>query len=266
MTFDLDRIGGSRMLDALVDEVLAAGQDAMRLFRDAAKHRLADKNDRSPVTEADHAVERRLSRFVSTRIRGAAFLGEESGHHPGSEPLRFVVDPIDGTRAFLRGLSTWSILVGLEADGEPVLGIAYLPADEDLYVGVRGHGAYGNGRPLWVSDVETPAEALVCHGGLSQFSESRQASLLPMLAESTYTQRGFADFDGYRQVLLGHADAMVDPGIQAWDVCAAAVLVREAGGRFTSFSGEDTVYGGSALATNGRLHDAMLQLLDGVSG
>jgi len=86
-------------------------------------------------------------------------------------------------------------------------------------------------------------------------------SLLVRLGEGTYTQRGFHDFDGYRQLLLGRVDAMVDPGVKAWDVCAAAVLVREAGGRFSSIAGEDTVHGGSALATNGRIHDALLDLL-----
>jgi histidinol-phosphatase len=263
-TFDLDRLGGRRALDALLDEVLAAGEDALSSFRGGAASRAQTKPDRSPVTEADQAVERRLRAFFGKRFPDAGFLGEESGAGgDGSQALRFVVDPIDGTRAFLRGLPTWSILVGLEADGEPVLGIAYFPASGDLYWGAQGHGAYGNGRPLRVSSVASLDAALVCHGALQQFSAAGCMDLLPRLTDGTYTQRGFSDFDGYRHLLEGRADAMVDPAIMPWDMIAAAVLVREAGGTFTSMSGEPTIHGGSGLATNGLLHEPLVTLLRG---
>jgi histidinol-phosphatase len=261
--FDLGRIGGRATLDALLDEIVAAGEDALVAFRGGAASRVQTKVDRSPVTEADEAVERRLRAFLAARVPEAGFLGEESGSGGDGRALRFVVDPIDGTRSFLRGLSSWTILVGLEADGEPVLGVAYFPASGDLYWGVRGHGAYGNGRPLRVSKVPTLDAALVCHGSLQQFTGAGVAPLLPRLAEGTYTQRGLSDFDGYRQVLEGRADAMIDPGVQPWDTIVGAVLVREAGGRFSSMSGEDTIHGGSALASNGLVHDAVLALLRG---
>lgn len=262
--FDLARIGGRPALDALLDEVIAAGEDALTLFRGGAASHAQTKPDRSPVTEADKAVERRLRDFFERRIPEAGFLGEESGARgDGTQSLRFVVDPIDGTRAFLRGLHTWSILVGLEADGEPALGVAYFPASGDLYWGARGHGAYGNGRPLRVSKVASLDAALVCHGALQQFTGAGVADLLPRLADGTYTQRGFADFDGYRHLLEGRADAMIDPGVMPWDMIVAAVLVREAGGRFTSMSGEPTIHAGSALATNGLVHDALLALIRG---
>lgn len=262
--FELDRLGGRRSLDALLDEVLAAGEDALAAFRAGAASRAQTKPDRSPVTEADQAVERRLRAFFAKRCPAAGFLGEESGQGgDGAQALRFIVDPIDGTRAFLRGLATWSILVGVEADGEPALGIAYFPVSGDLYWGARGHGAYGNGRPLRVSRVASLDAALVCHGALQQFTEAGCAELLPRLADGTYTQRGFSDFDGYRHVLEGRSDAMVDPAIKPWDVIAAAVLVREAGGTFTSMTGEPTIHGGSGLASNGLVHDALLALLRG---
>jgi histidinol-phosphatase len=260
--FDLDRLGGERVLRALVDEVLACGEDALRLYRSGAGERALAKPDRSPVTEADRAVEDRLRSFVARRFPDAAFVGEESGDSGSStSETRFVVDPIDGTRAFMRGIPTWSILVGIEHRAEPVAGIAYMPGDGDLFVAYRGHGAFGNGRPLRLTRVESLDAALVCFGDLHQFLNTNDMHMLTRLGTSTFSQRGFHDFDGYRKLLFGQADAMIDPGIKPWDVCAASVLVEEAGGRLTSFQGERTVWGGDALASNGLLHDALLAIV-----
>jgi histidinol-phosphatase len=261
MEFDLDRIGGPLALAALVQEVLAAGDEALEVFYSAAGRRGQAKPDRSPVTEADRRVEQRLRSFLTERFPEAGFLGEETGSADPDASLRFIVDPIDGTRAFVRGLGTWSILVGLEADSEAAIGIAHFPVSGDLFVAVRGHGAQANGRPARVSQVDALDAALICHGGLQQFTEAGLGRLLLALGEQTYTQRGFADFDGYRQLLLGRADAMLDPGVKPWDVCAAAVLVREAGGTFTSLQGQPTIHGGSGLASNGHLHQALLDLV-----
>ncbi len=262
MSFDLDRIGGRSALATLIDEVLSAGEEARRLYRSGVANRTRKKPDRSPVTEADEAVEKRLSAYLRERYPEAGFLGEETGSAgPSQAGLRWVVDPIDGTRAFIRGIPTWSILVGLEADGRPVLGVAYMPAAEDLFFAVEGEGAWGNGRPLAVSHVDSLADCAVTHGALSQFTDLQLGHLLPRLGEATYTQRGFSDFDGYRQLLFGRVDAMIDPGVAPWDICAAAVLVREAGGRLTSLDGEETIHGGGAVASNGAVHDALIQLL-----
>ncbi|HJL20155.1 MAG TPA: inositol monophosphatase family protein [Sandaracinaceae bacterium LLY-WYZ-13_1] len=260
--FDLGRIGGHRAFAELLDEVLAAGEHALRLYRQGAANRMSKKPDRSPVTEADEAVEERLLKYLRKRYPDAGFLGEETGRSGPSEAgLRWVVDPIDGTRAFIRGIPTWSILVGLERDGVPVLGVAYMPAAEDLFVGIAGEGARANGRPVHVSQVEHLADATITHGALSQFTDLQLGHLLPRLGQQTYTQRGFADFDGYRQLVLGRVDAMIDPGVAPWDICAAAVIVREAGGRLTSLAGEDTIHGGGAVASNAAIHDALVALL-----
>jgi histidinol-phosphatase len=259
--FDLDRIGGRRALRGLIEEVLGAGDTALRLYSGGAAARVQAKPDRSPVTEADRAVEERLRAYLSKHFPMAGFLGEETGSAESRDGMRFIVDPIDGTRAFIRGLPTWSILVGLEADGEPVVGIAYMPAADELYVGVRGDGADCNGRPLHVSAVRSLDAALVCHGSLQQFTDENLDPLLSRLGNDVYTCRGLADFDGYRQVLHGRAEAMVDPSIKPYDVCPAAVLVREAGGRFSSMTGEHSIHGGSGLASNGHVHDALLALI-----
>jgi histidinol phosphatase-like enzyme (inositol monophosphatase family) len=260
--FDLDRIGGRRALMDLIDEVLSAGDEAVRLYRNGVANRTKRKPDRSPVTEADEIVEKRLSMYLRKRYPESGFLGEETGSSgPSDSGFRWVVDPIDGTRAFIRGIPTWAILLGLEDAGEPVLGIAYMPGEDDLFVGIAGEGAWGNGRPLRVSQVDSLPDCAVTHGALSQFTDLQLDHLLPRLGEHTYTQRGFSDFDGYRHLLLGRVDAMIDPGVAPWDICAAAVLVREAGGRLTSLSGEETIHGGGAIASNGAVHDALVALL-----
>jgi histidinol-phosphatase len=141
------------------------------------------------------------------------------------------------------------------------VGIAYMPVAGELFVGALGHGARVNGRPVHLSQVGVLSQAAISHGGLQQFTSNGQGDLLLRLGEHTYTQRGFADFDGYRQLLLGRVDAMIDPGVKPFDICPAAVLVREAGGRFTDLSGADSIYGGSGLASNGQVHDALLSLL-----
>ncbi|MDB4988442.1 MAG: Histidinol-phosphatase [Myxococcaceae bacterium] len=256
-------IGGRAAFDDLISAVLSAGELALTLYRQGAGERAQKKPDRSPVTEADKAVETELASFVRARFPSAAFFGEEHGGEAASKTgLRFVVDPIDGTRAFMRGLPTWSVLVGLELDGEPVAGVAFMPAAGDLFTAVRGEGAYVNGRPVRLSAVEKLEDALLCHGALSQFTDDGREALLGRLARVSYTQRGLADFAGYRALLLGQADAVVDPMVQPYDIAAAAILLREAGGRLTSLAGEDTIYGPGAVASNGLVHDELLRVIE----
>ncbi|MBN1654220.1 MAG: inositol monophosphatase [Deltaproteobacteria bacterium] len=260
--FDLDRIGGRKALSEVIDQVLAAGEEALQHYRKGNANHYENKPDHSPVTIADRAIEQRLRGFLLARFPQIGFLGEESGEvGMGERKMRFIVDPIDGTRAFIRGLQTWSVIVGLEADGEPVLAVVFMPAAGNLYVAVKGEGAFGNGKPLRVSAIDSLQLALVSHGGLNQFTSTGFERVLPALAGASYSQRGFADFDGHRTVLHGNADAMLDPGVKPWDLCATAVLVREAGGTMTSFEGEHTIYGGSALISNGLIHQQLLDII-----
>jgi histidinol-phosphatase len=151
--------------------------------------------------------------------------------------------------------------MGVEADGVPVVGIAYMPAAGDFFVAVKGGGATHNGRTVRVSKVAPLADTTVTHGGLQQFTMAGIGEALLRLSDACDIARGCPDFDGYRQILLGRSDAMVDPGVQPYDICAPAVLIREAGGRFTSFRGEETIYGGGAIASNGLIHDELVAAL-----
>ena len=257
--FDIDRIGGLRAMRALEELVLRTGGEAMKQFRQGVIPE--KKPDRSPVTAADREAEQTIRAHVLSEFPEAEFFGEETGRHGDNPALRFIVDPIDGTRAFIRGLPTWSVLLGVESNGVPVLGIAYMPATEDLFSAVQGHGTTHNGAPVRVSKVSPLADATVTHGCLQQFTDAGVGDALLRLAGACDSARGFPDFDGYRQVLLGRSDAMVDPGVQPYDICAPAVLIREAGGKFTSLQGEETIYGGSAIASNGVIHDDLVAAL-----
>ena len=257
--FDINRIGGLGGLRALEEVVRRAGDSALKHFRQGVVPE--KKPDRSPVTVADREVEEIIRAHVLSAYPEAGFLGEETGTHGDGSPIRFIVDPIDGTRAFVRGWSTWSVLVGIEADGIPVVGLAYMPAAGDFFTAVQGRGALHNGRHVQVSKVRPLAEATVTHGGLQQFTAVGLGELLVPLADACDIARGCPDFDGYRQILLGRSDAMVDPGVQPYDICAPAVLIREAGGRLTSFGGEETIYAGGAIASNGVIHDELVAAL-----
>jgi histidinol-phosphatase len=257
--FDIAQIGGMQGLRALEDVVRRAGDVALKHFQQGVVPE--KKPDRSPVTVADREAEEIIRAHVLQAHPGAGFLGEETGAYGDRAEVRFIVDPIDGTRAFVRGWPTWSVLLGVEAAGVPVVGIAYMPAANDFFVGVLGRGATHNGRPVRVSKVGPLADATVTHGGLQQFTMMGVSDALVRLADACDIARGCPDFDGYRQILLGRSDAMVDPGVQPYDVCAAAVLVREAGGAFSSLSGEDTIYGGGAIASNGVIHDELVAAL-----
>jgi histidinol-phosphatase len=256
--FDLDRIGGRRSLDRLVAEVIAAGDAARRMFEEG-RASVTIKPDRSPVTAADRHVEERLASFLAASFPACGFLGEETGTRAGTDPqLGFVLDPIDGTRAFMRGLTTWSVLLALLEGERPVVGIAYLPAERDLYVAVEGQGAHANGRRLSVSRVASLEDASISHGALAQFHTDGSTDALVALGTATHSQRGLTDFDGYRRLLEGRIDAVIDPAITVWDVAPAAILVREAGGVFTDMNGVATLRGRGAIASNGLVHDALV--------
>ena len=150
--FDIDRIGGPSALRALEEIVRRAGDAALKRFQQGVVPE--KKPDRSPVTVAAREAEEIIRAHVLDAHPDAGFLGEETGSHGDRAGVRFIVDPIDGTRAFVRGWPTWSVLVGIEADGVPVVGLAYMPAADDFFVAVSGHGATHNGSSVRVSEAK----------------------------------------------------------------------------------------------------------------
>lgn len=248
----------ARELDAAVEAARAAGAVALRYFREGVEVTL--KPDLTPVTQADREAERVIREILGRACPGYGFLGEESGARPPRE-RRWIVDPIDGTRNFVRGIPLWATLIALEEDGEVTVGVIHNPVSGDLYTALRGQGARLNGTPLRVSAVANLAEALLVHAGLSLLRQAGYWEGFVRLVDATERQRGFGDYYGYGLVAEGKAEIYAEVDLKPWDLAPCKLLVEEAGGRFTDFEGRPTIYGGTALATNGHLHEAALRLL-----
>lgn len=238
---------------------LADAADARSLprFR-AADLRVDTKPDLTPVTEADRAVENALRERIAKERPREGVLGEELG---GDESgTRWIVDPIDGTRNYSRGIPIWATLIALERDGEVVLGVASAPALARRWWATRGGGAFADGAPIRVSRIDRLEEA-----GLS-FTRSgllMDSARLLALVDRAWHARTFSDFWQHALVAEGSVDVALDPVLAPWDIAAVQVIVEEAGGRATSTSGERGIDVGGLVCSNGVLHDEVLRALRG---
>jgi len=221
------------------------------------------KDDGTPVTEADEAAERAMRAEILNTFPDHAVLGEEGGE-TGDGPARWILDPIDGTKNYAAGIPIWGTLIALEVDGEVVCGVISVPALGERYAAARGAGAECNGRPIRVSAVSSLAEARVSYTSFLAFEAYGRGPGWLALSRQAAWSRGFGDCWGHMLVASGRADVMAEPVVSIWDLAPIIVIVEEAGGRFTDLDGNRVIDGGSALSTNGRLHEAALDKL--VSG
>jgi histidinol-phosphatase len=247
--------------EVAVEAAEKAGQLALRYFD--AGLAVEWKQDRSPVTVADREAEALLRTALLGKFPGDGFLGEESGDTPGSSGFRWVIDPIDGTRSYVRGVPLWATLVGLEHRGEQVAGVAVVPALGHTYRALRGDGAYRGGRRIRVSDVATLAEAHLFYSSITWFTKAGSEEAFLRLVRQTQRQRGFGDFYGFVLVAQGSGELMIEQGCHAWDLSALEVIVEEAGGRMTAWDGKPDIFRPDVIASNGRLHGAALAVLHG---
>jgi histidinol-phosphatase len=242
---------------------LADDADAIALSRFRATDLLVEtKPDLTPVTEADRAVEEAIAARLARERPGDAVLGEEHGTR-GEGRRRWIVDPIDGTRNFVRRVPIWATLIALEEGGEITAGVIHVPATGEMYTARRGGGAFLNGERLEVSTCEAMNEAFLVHGGLGLMRHGGRWDGFMRLVDATERQRGFGDYMGYTVVAGGRAELYVEVDLKPWDLAPCKILVEEAGGVFTDLDGRATIYSGHALASNGRLHRAALALLRG---
>lgn len=245
---------------------LAEVADVITLRRfTAADLRVDRKPDRTPVTDADLAVEDAVRSRLATERPGDAVIGEERGGH-GSGGRAWVLDPIDGTKNFLRGVPAWATLIALVDGARPVVGVISAPALGRRWWAAEGDGAHvagadGAARPIAVSAVPELADAYVSTTHLGDWSRYRSRSAYLALVDACWENRAFGDFWQHCLVAEGAIDLAAEPVVNAWDVAAVQVIVEQAGGRFTDLSGAPTHDGGSALSSNGLLHDAALALL-----
>jgi histidinol-phosphatase len=240
-----------------------AGQLALRYFDSSLT--IEWKSDDSPVTVADREAEQLLRQMLHGAFPDDGFLGEEFGDTPGRSGFRWIIDPIDGTRSFVRGVPMWGTLVGLEYKNELIAGIAAAPALGHTYRALRGDGAFRNDRRIHVSDVSDLSQALLFYTSLSWFIKSGHQEIFHELVRRTERTRGFGDFYGFVLVAQGSGELMVEHGVHSWDVAAIKPIIEEAGGRFSDWSGGTSIDRPDVLVSNGKLHEEALAMLQGHS-
>ncbi len=253
----MDARGWLGFLEKLADE---ADPTALRYFR-AQDLRVEEKPNLGPVTEADLAIEEAARRLTSQCHPALGILGEEQGETTGSAEIRLIIDPIDATRNFVRGIPIFASLLAIEEAGELVAGLVSAPALGTRWSAARGHGAYAGRRRLRVSGIRELASAQLFHGSLGGIEAKHHPPGLSALIQGTERQRGFGDFYQHVLVAEGAGEIAVDPIVAPWDIAAVLVLVEEAGGRATTLGGERTIYGGSLVSSNGATHEEALRIL-----
>lgn len=261
----------SRELVFALDLCESAGRIAMNYFVQGVE--VIEKSDGSPVTKADKECERMIREAIAAKFPGDAILGEEEGESPGADDTtsggtpkqkrKWIIDPIDGTYGFARGVPSWSLLVALEIDGEISLGVVHAPASDEMFWAERGRGAFKNGRRLEVSDIDNVAKSQFEFGGLNRILKLGHWDGFTRIVQATERQRGFGDYLSFVHVFEGKAEAMLEVGLKPWDLAPMKILAQEAGGRFSALDGTESIYHGSCLISNGLVHEDMLALLKG---
>ncbi len=247
---------------------LADAADAITLARFRAQDlQVAAKPDLTPVSDADTAVESTVRRTLAQRRPGDAVLGEEEGL-VGDGPRQWVVDPVDGTKNFVRGIPVWATLVALRREGSVDVGVVSAPALGRRWWAARGTGAWAGtslatAARLRVSAVGDLADAQLSYSSLAGWEEQGRLGGLLDLSRRAWRTRAFGDFWSHVLVAEGAVDASFEPEVSLWDLAALQPVVEEAGGRFSDLSGAATPDGGSVVCSNGLLHDAVLAGLAG---
>jgi|SRR5688572_1057678 len=245
------------LLHVAIDAAYLAGRRSLAYFNTPIAVDI--KSDDTPVTRADREAERTIRESITRYFPTHAILGEEEGSTPGDADYRWIIDPIDGTKTFIRGVPFYGTLIGVEVKGQPSVGVCYLPALDEMVHAATGLGCHWNGRSAQVSTINKLSDAalLVTDVGTAQ----KRSNAYNRLAQATRFQRTWGDCYGYVLVATGRAEAMLDPLMNPWDAAPFLPILTEAGGHFTTWKGEATIYGKDAVATNAVLHTDVLSIL-----
>lgn len=248
-----------RELDVCRSVALQAGEIALR-YR---KHGIGydSKSDDSPVTKADRECEQVIALALEEAFPDDGLLGEEGAVKPSRSGRRWIIDPIDGTRDYVRGIPVWATLIGLEQDGEVVAGVAHFASRGETYFASRGSGAFCNDIRIRSSDVNTIAEAVICLSGINSFYKYSFSAELLSWTKPFWSVRCFGGCQDAMMVARGEAEVWIESTVKPWDLAAPKIIVEEAGARFFDFSGESTINGGNCVACVPSLADEVLRFL-----
>ena len=250
------------LLREIADE---ADRIALRYFR-TEELRIDRKGDGSAVTQADRAVEEMARSKVAASGLAMDVLGEEMGGGDAkaassSNRARMIIDPIDGTEEFSRGIPTFGTLMGIELNGEIVAGMASAPGLHSRWWAYRGEGAYRDGKRLHVSNVTSLSKAMVFTTGTGPSKNAHDQGRIRALLDAARNSRSFGGFWQHMLVAEGAIEAALDWTSKPWDLAPLGIMVEEAGGRSTNGRGERTIYTGQLVSTNGKIHDEVLKIL-----
>jgi histidinol phosphatase-like enzyme (inositol monophosphatase family) len=247
------------LLDFAVEAARGAGEITLHYFRrEVSVYRKANNTF---VTDADLEAEGYLRRMIEEEFPEDAIMGEEEGAREGASGRRWIIDPIDGTYSFVHGVPLYGVMLGLEIEDEPGLGVVNLPAVGEMVSAARGLGCYLNGERVRVSATRALEEALLLatdFGLCEQYGFGAAAEKLQRLAG---TRRTWGDCYGHVLVATGRAEVMLDPVMNVWDCAALLPILEEAGGTFTDWHGARTIYGGNAISTNGALFRQVMEIV-----
>ena len=239
--------------------ILRAGRLALDYFERGVA--VESKADQTPVTVADRGAEQLLREAIEREFPDDGFLGEELGDRPTRTGYKWIIDPIDATKNFIRGIPLFATLVGLEQQGQMVAGFAYVPALGYLYHAVRGGGAFKNDRPIHASSIDQLEEAQLVYSSLAWFDKTGTQEEFLALLRRVGRSRGFGDFYGHLLVAEGAAEIALEPQLNPWDCAALKPIVEEAGGVVTDWNGQNTIYGQGCVSVNAALHRLVLEQL-----
>jgi histidinol phosphatase-like enzyme (inositol monophosphatase family) len=253
-------------LVAMIEVAQAAGRHTLKYFR-SDELVIDAKSDDSPVTVADREAEQLVRKLIAEKFPEDTLQGEEFAEQTGTSRYRWVVDPIDGTKSFVCGVPLYSTLLAIELDGQPLGGVIFIPALDEIIVAAMGQGSWyrcGDASPWKRTAVSTKtdiSQAVFVTSQVDTFDARGAADAYKRLEKAAWITRSWGDGYGYLMVATGRADIMIDPECNAWDVAAILPVVVEAGGEFTDWQGNATTRGGDGVGSNGKLHDSVLSYL-----
>lgn len=249
----------SELLPVAQELAQAAGAVTLEHFGGILK--AETKGDGTPVTVADRAAEALIREGITRRYPTHGILGEEFGESNPGAPVRWILDPIDGTRSFMRGVPLYGVLIGIEIRGTPSVGVAHFPGLNETVAAADGEGCFWNGVPARVSTVSEISAAAALTTDPAELLEGPMAEGWRELVRRTSLARSWGDCYGHILVATGRAEVMVDPILSPWDAAPFIPILREAGGIFTDREGKTRVDGGSGISTNGVLHEEVMRIL-----
>ena len=248
------------LLNVAIDAAYNAGRRTLAYFN--TRVAVETKADNTPVTCADREAEEMIRATILKRFPAHAVLGEEGGVHEGSHTrFRWIIDPIDGTKSFVCGVPLYGVLIGIEVDGNAQVGVCYMPALDEMVAAARGLGCTWNGRVARVSTTSNLSDAVVsCTSITTALSRSDAFERITSRAKVT---RGWGDCYGHVLAATGRIEVMFDPRMNPWDAAPFAAIYAEAGGHYTNWAGEPTIWGPDGVGTNAALHREVIEVLRG---